>query len=209
MLRTPPLTARGSASEFLSHCWAECGLLRVLTAAHQRAAPCCHHSNSSCQGRWGLPPLPSPSQASSALQPLEPRERLGGPPWSEPVPCPAKCKLGRPRCTPPSPRGGPGTPGLFLPSPRPASPVARHAVHAHPRGGGDECQPAGTDGAWRFSRKECRLHGHTRPGSVSASAECGEGAEPSHRVGRGKGAESGTAVMRPGGGGGLETQAGG
>lgn len=60
-------------------------------------------------------------------------------------------------------------------------------MRRHSPGGGrwGECQPAGADGAWRFSGEERLLAGSHQPQErESAGWSVGRGAEPSHRVGR-------------------------
>lgn len=136
VLRTLTLVPWGSASEFLSHRWAECGLLRVLmarpTCAQPRAA---HHSSSSCQGAvQGLPrsALELPRPPASA----RPRRRR----WSRlsrARACPAAYRWDDPRCTPPLPGEALGLWPVPAIPPRPASRKApRHACPRTPQRGG-------------------------------------------------------------------------
>lgn len=107
--------------------------------------------------------------------------------WPEPVLLSGHVWWDDPCCSSSCPREAlglwpvPATPPCLT---TPAAPACAGMPWAE-GGGRDECQPAGTDGAWRFSGEERLLAGSHQPRECeSAGLSVGRGADPSHRVGR-------------------------
>ena len=155
---------------------------RQRPPAHSLVLPSFQHL---LPGRRGLHPLPSPAGSLGPLRPLRPGAPW--PTWPEPMLLSGRVWWDDPCCSSSCPREAlglwpvPATPPCL---PSPAAPACAGMPWAE-RGVRDECQPAGTDGAWRLSGEERLLAGSHQPRECeSAGLSVGKGADPSHRVGR-------------------------